>query len=152
LESGRPAPPVRPTLCPYLCGANTHDRADGPVLSQTDLYLLQPELVLHPILTMSHPGFHLVFNLQTGQTGGFNPGARDEDLPFTAKEEPATLPRVQELILITENSPWCTIIKNEVRPRAAPRRIADGHRTARGDARRHLHDGLEGVRAVAIKG
>jgi hypothetical protein len=90
------------------------------VLSQTDLYLLQPELVLHPILTMSHPGFHLVFNLQTGQTGGFNPGARDEDLPFTAKEEPATLPRVQELILITENSPWCTIIKNEVCRPPAP--------------------------------
>jgi len=87
--------------------------AYGPVLSQTDLYLLQPELQLNPILTMSHPGFHLVFNLQSGQTGGFNPGAREEDLPFTQKDEPATLPRVQELILITENSPWCTIIKNE---------------------------------------
>jgi hypothetical protein len=48
-----------------------------------------------------------------GQTGGFNPDARDRDLPFTAKEEPATLPRVQQLIIITEISPWCTIVKNE---------------------------------------
>jgi hypothetical protein len=62
---------------------------------------------------MSHPGFHLVFNLQSGQTGGFNPGARDEDLPFTQKDEPATLPRVAELVIITEHSPWCTIVKND---------------------------------------
>jgi hypothetical protein len=48
-----------------------------------------------------------------GQTGGFNPGARDEDLPFTQKDEPASLPRVAELILISENSPWCTIVKND---------------------------------------
>lgn len=48
-----------------------------------------------------------------GQTGGFNPDARDRDLQFTAKDEPATLPRVQQLIIITEISPWCTIVKNE---------------------------------------
>jgi hypothetical protein len=55
-----------------------------------------------------------------GQTGGYNPGAREEDLPFTQKDEPATLPRVQELIIICELSPWCTIIKNEVRPLPFP--------------------------------
>ncbi|KAJ7084821.1 hypothetical protein B0H15DRAFT_951317 [Mycena belliarum] len=85
----------------------------GPVLSQTDLYLLNTELELHPILANSHGSFHLVFNLITGQTGGFNPDARDRDLQFTAKDEPATLPRVAQLIVITEISPWCTIVKNE---------------------------------------
>lgn len=49
----------------------------------------------------------------TGQTGGFNADARDRDLPFTAKDEPATLPRVQQLVIITDMSPWCTIVKNE---------------------------------------
>ena len=48
----------------------------------------------------------------TGQATGFNAEARDRDLPFTAKDEPATLPRVGELMIITEFSPWCTIVKN----------------------------------------
>ncbi|KAJ7253313.1 hypothetical protein B0H12DRAFT_1116564 [Mycena haematopus] len=87
--------------------------AYGPVLSQTDLYLLNTELELNPVLANTHATFHLVFNLITGQTGGFNPDARDRDLQFTAKDEPATLPRVQQLIIITEISPWCTIVKNE---------------------------------------
>ena len=39
---------------------------DGPVLSQTELYLLRPELELHPILTGSDGSFHLVMNMQTG--------------------------------------------------------------------------------------
>ncbi|KAF8644952.1 hypothetical protein AX16_008167 [Volvariella volvacea WC 439] len=84
----------------------------GPVLSQTDLYLLNTDLTLHPILT-GESDFHLLFNLVTGQTGGFNADARDRDLPFTAKDEPATLPRVQQLIIICDLSPWCTIVKNE---------------------------------------
>jgi hypothetical protein len=40
---------------------------DGPVLSTTELYLLQTELQLNPILTNSNPGFHLIFHLQTGK-------------------------------------------------------------------------------------
>ena len=104
---------------------------DGPVLSQTDLYLLNTDLQVNPII--SHNGdtdFHLVFNLATGvfnfilpkvlkftlllgQTGGFNNEARERDLPFVQKDEPATLPRVSELILITELSPWCTVVRNE---------------------------------------
>ncbi|TFK67134.1 hypothetical protein BDN72DRAFT_888970 [Pluteus cervinus] len=84
----------------------------GPVLTQTDLYLLNTDLQLNPILA-GQSDFHLVFNLVTGQTGGFNAESRDRDLPFTAKDEPATLPRVQELIIITELTPWCTIVKNE---------------------------------------
>ncbi|KAJ3994681.1 hypothetical protein F5050DRAFT_1772406 [Lentinula boryana] len=87
--------------------------AYGPVLSQTDLYLLKTDLQLNPILAGADGGFHLLFNLATGQTGGFNPDSRDRDLAFTAKDEPATLPRVTQLIIITEISPWCTIVKNE---------------------------------------
>jgi hypothetical protein len=39
---------------------------DGPVLSQTDLYLLNTELELHPIMANTHGNFHLVFSLITG--------------------------------------------------------------------------------------
>jgi len=86
----------------------------GPVLSQTDLYLLNTDLHVNPILSSGgDTDFHLVFNLATGQTGGFNNEARDRDLPFVQKDEPATLPRVQELILITELSPWCTVVRND---------------------------------------
>ena len=49
----------------------------------------------------------------TGQTGGYNPSDRDRDLPFSQKDEPATLPRVEQLIVISEITPWCTIVKNE---------------------------------------
>lgn len=84
----------------------------GPVLTQTDLYLLGTELELNPILANTSESFQLIFNLSTGQTGGYNHEARDRDSPFTAKEEPATMPRVEELIIITEHSPWCTIVKN----------------------------------------
>ncbi|KAG6856732.1 hypothetical protein H0H87_001332 [Tephrocybe sp. NHM501043] len=85
----------------------------GPVLSQTDLYLLRCELELHPILQGKAGNFHLIFSLVTGQTSGFNADARDRDLPFAQKDEPATLPRVKQLILITDKSPWCTVVTNE---------------------------------------
>ena len=39
---------------------------DGPVLSQTDLYLLNTELELNPILAGTHGSFHLLFNVATG--------------------------------------------------------------------------------------
>jgi len=85
----------------------------GPVLTQTDLYLLEHvELELHPILAGTDGGFQLIFNIGTGQTGGYNAESRDRDLPFTAKDEPATLPRVDQLIIITELSPWCTVVRN----------------------------------------
>ncbi|KAF7790967.1 hypothetical protein EIP86_001926 [Pleurotus ostreatoroseus] len=84
----------------------------GPVLSTAELYLLKPELELNPILTNSSNAFQLIFNIASGQTVGFNAEARDRDLPFVQKDEPATLPRVQELVIIAELSPWCTIVKN----------------------------------------
>ncbi|KAK0210161.1 hypothetical protein DFS33DRAFT_262250 [Desarmillaria ectypa] len=85
----------------------------GPVLSQTDLYLLNPTLEIHPILCGRSPKFQLVFNLSNGHSGGFNPDQRDADLPFNAKDEPATLPRVQQLYIITDITPWCTTVKND---------------------------------------
>ncbi len=48
---------------PYVTVLN--GAADGPVISQTDLYLLKPNLQIHPILTKSH-SFVLIFNLLTG--------------------------------------------------------------------------------------
>jgi len=52
-------------------------------------------------------------NLCPGQTGGYHPEQRERDLPFMHKEEPATFPRVQQLIIISEISPWCTIVRND---------------------------------------
>ncbi|KAF8510333.1 hypothetical protein JB92DRAFT_444510 [Gautieria morchelliformis] len=84
----------------------------GPVLEPTHLYLLQTELELHPILKgVGMPSF--VFNLATGSSGMFNASDRERDLPFTKKREPATLPRVTELTIITRLSPWCTTVRNE---------------------------------------
>ncbi|KAI4524908.1 hypothetical protein EV122DRAFT_206677 [Schizophyllum commune] len=85
----------------------------GPVLSQTELYLLRPELELHPILTGSDGSFHLVMNMQTGLMGGFNAGSAASDSEFVKKDEPATLPRVQQLYIISDLAPWCTTVHND---------------------------------------
>ncbi|KAF8265327.1 hypothetical protein EI94DRAFT_1804565 [Lactarius quietus] len=86
---------------------------DGPVLSQTDLYLLKPNIQIHPILTKAH-SFILIFNLLTGYTGGFNEQQTDRDHPFEAVNQPATLPRVSVLHIVTERSPWCTTLVENV--------------------------------------
>ncbi|KAH9977041.1 hypothetical protein BGW80DRAFT_1435832 [Lactifluus volemus] len=86
--------------------------AYGPVLSQSDLYLLKPNLQIHPILTKSH-SFILIFNILDGYTGGFNEQQTDRDHPFEAANQPATLPRVSTIHVITERSPWCTTVRNE---------------------------------------
>lgn len=51
-------------------------------------------------------------NQLIGVTGGFNPDSTGNDLPFAKKDEMATCPRVSELIIITNLSPWCTLVKN----------------------------------------
>ena len=44
-----------------------HPVADGPVLTQTELYLLEEtELHIHPILAQKYDAFQLEFDLQTG--------------------------------------------------------------------------------------
>jgi len=83
----------------------------GPVLSQTELYLLNTELELNPILegkVANQLQFHLV-------TGFATSGSRapDADGSIMGKDEPATLPRVSKLILISRMSPWCTIVTRE---------------------------------------
>jgi hypothetical protein len=45
--------------------------------------------------------------------GGFNADARDRELAFTGKDEPATFPRVSQLYILTRHSPWVTEVKNE---------------------------------------
>jgi len=83
----------------------------GPVLSPIELYLLDINLEIHPILQRQADEFEMLFNIMSGQTGGTN-GNR-EDLPFVAKDEPAVLPRMTEIILLTKASPWITTIRNE---------------------------------------
>jgi len=87
----------------------------GPVLSSTELYLLQAAegckgLELNPILTHSLKSFHLVFNFANGVTGGYNNSDPDKDLAFTQGDEPATIPRVNELYIIAKSSPWVTTV------------------------------------------
>lgn len=54
-------------VCGHPCRTSSHSQlaTDGPVITQTDLYLLKPNLQIHPILTKSH-NFILIFNLLTG--------------------------------------------------------------------------------------
>lgn len=101
---------------------------DGPILSQTDLYLLNPEVELNPILEGKSDN-QLQFHLVTGKQRpiyhnakpprrvviGFTTSARapNTDSPFVGKDEPATLPRVSQLIVISRLSPWCTIIRKD---------------------------------------
>jgi len=84
----------------------------GPVLTTTDLYLLGCELALHPILTHSFGGFHLILNLASGHAGGYNPANKDQDLELAHGNEPATIPRVQELHIVCRLAPWHTHIRN----------------------------------------
>jgi len=63
--NGSRARPVR--VSSSLLGATADGvGADGPVLTQTELYLLGTELEINPILANKHRTFHLVFNLVTG--------------------------------------------------------------------------------------
>ncbi|KAG8905860.1 hypothetical protein FRB99_008071 [Tulasnella sp. 403] len=84
----------------------------GPVLTTTDLYLLNCPLAIHPILTHSFGGFHLILNLASGHAGGYDPGNKDQDLELAHGNEPATIPRVQEVHIISKLTPWHTHIRN----------------------------------------
>jgi len=90
--------------------------AYGPVLTATELYLLQAaqgckSLELNPILQHSLKSFHLVFNLSNGATGGYDNAHSDKDLPFLVQDEPATIPRVDTVHIISKISPWVTTVK-----------------------------------------
>ncbi|KAF8898205.1 hypothetical protein CPB84DRAFT_1962785 [Gymnopilus junonius] len=82
----------------------------GPVLSQTDVYLLDTPLELNPILEGKSEHQPLSFHLVTGFT---QTGMRGGDNSVYGKDEPATLPRVNQLIIISHFAPWCTIVKRD---------------------------------------
>ncbi|KDR81938.1 hypothetical protein GALMADRAFT_240269 [Galerina marginata CBS 339.88] len=84
----------------------------GPILSQTDLYLLNTELELNPILEGKLENYQLQFHLVTGYTTSSARAPNGGDNVY-GKDEPATLPRVSQLIVISRLSPWCTIIKRD---------------------------------------
>ncbi|KAF9050244.1 hypothetical protein BJ165DRAFT_1342466 [Panaeolus papilionaceus] len=86
--------------------------AYGPILSQTDLYLLQTDLELNPILEGKLENHQLQFHLVTGYTTAVARGGPPE-ASLVGKDEPATLPRVNQLIIISRQSPWCTIVKKD---------------------------------------
>lgn len=48
----------------------------------------------------------------TPDAGGYNPANKDQDLELAHGNEPATVPRVQELHIICRLAPWHTHIKN----------------------------------------
>jgi len=83
----------------------------GPVLTPTELLLLDINLEIHPILQRAAEDFEMLFNIMSGQTGGTN--SNRDDLQFFAKDEPAVLPRMTEIILMTKATPWVTTIQNE---------------------------------------
>ena len=100
-----------------LFGTSLTDIKDGPVLNPLDILIMRNndglELDLNPILESKDGDFHLLFNIATGQTGGMNPDDRNSNIQFIQAGEAATVPRVSELIIITKNSPWCTIVTNK---------------------------------------
>lgn len=48
-----------------------------------------------------------------GNASGLNPSTREQEIAWTSRDEPATLPRVTQLYILTQESPWCTIVKSE---------------------------------------
>ncbi|EJD49056.1 hypothetical protein AURDEDRAFT_112768 [Auricularia subglabra TFB-10046 SS5] len=82
-----------------------------PVLPQLQLYQLRAQLRVHPILERKRGDFHLSFNLRTGEAGGFNNARQPLELG-ALREAPATHPRVQQLYLVTDKSPWYVPVHN----------------------------------------
>jgi len=94
-----------------IIGKWTPGASYGPVLSQTDLYLLNTELEINPILDGKGSN-QLQFHLVTGFATSIS-RPNDADGSIMGKDEPATLPRVSRLVVISRLSPWCTIITRE---------------------------------------
>jgi len=94
-----------------IIGKWTPGASYGPVLTQTDLYLLNTELEINPILEGKGPN-QLQFHLVTGFATSISRPA-DADGSIMGKDEPATLPRVSRLVVISRLSPWCTIVSRD---------------------------------------
>jgi len=105
--------------CPPPNSTSSRPKSSSTPSSQTQTPVSISSSTSKPVSRRARPSIAFRLNVlhtfcgDIGSTSGFNPEARDRDIPFTAKDEPATLPRVQELVVICESSPWCTIVKNE---------------------------------------
>lgn len=103
------------------------------MLPQLQLYQLRAQLRINPILERKTKDFNLTFDVRTGafradrssssrcpqmltrasgEAGGLTAGRLPVELAGH-RMEPATHPRVQQLYLITNRSPWYTLIENK---------------------------------------
>lgn len=87
--------------------------AYGPVLKQTDLYLLGATMSVNPVLTEEHPDVKINFNIATGDISANNPKNEEEEVswePF--QDQPAVLPRCTTIYILCRQSPWCVPVEN----------------------------------------
>jgi len=84
----------------------------GPVLTQTDLYILRQPIELNPILRRDGGAVQLHFSVSGPNLEAALPDGTPVDVA-TVREEPATLPRVTQMYIICRASPWCTLVKND---------------------------------------
>ncbi|KZV84876.1 hypothetical protein EXIGLDRAFT_676680 [Exidia glandulosa HHB12029] len=87
----------------------------GPVLPQQMLYQLRATLRIHPVLEGKRKDFHLAFDIRTGEAGALNNNSnvRSAQELGPLRDAPATHPRVEQLYLITNKSPWYTLVENK---------------------------------------
>ncbi|KAG8798139.1 hypothetical protein FRB91_006970 [Serendipita sp. 411] len=84
----------------------------GPVMKQTDLYLLGAALTINPILSGDHPDVKISFNVASGEIAATNPKT-DEELEWAPfQEQPAVLPRCTTLYILCKQTPWCIHVEN----------------------------------------
>ncbi|CCA70575.1 hypothetical protein PIIN_04512 [Serendipita indica DSM 11827] len=87
--------------------------AYGPVMKQTDIFLLGVTLTVNPVLTGDHPDIRINFNVSTGDITAQNPKDDKEEPPWEPyQEQPAVLPRCTTLYIICRQTPWCIHIEN----------------------------------------
>lgn len=86
---------------------------DGPVLKQTDLFLLGANLTINPVLAGEHPDIKINFNVATGDISANHPKHEDEDVAWEPyQEQPAIIPRCTTVYIICRQTPWCIPIEN----------------------------------------
>lgn len=100
------------------------------MLPQLQLYQLRAQLRVHPVLERKRKDFNFVFNIKSGafravaarrlawliaragEAGGMSDSRASVPLGPMA-DAPATHPRVQQLYIITDKSPWYTLVENK---------------------------------------
>jgi len=88
-------------------------QSDGPVLKQTDIFLLGATLTINPLLTGEHPDIKINFNVATGDIAANHPKDEDQDVAWEPyQEQPAVLPRCTTLYILCRQTPWCIPVEN----------------------------------------